>query len=467
MLFNTAQFGIFLVAVLLLLKLLPDRSRTGLLLAASLLFYTLWTPVYIFLLLSELAVNYALLRAICTGRRPRLALTASVIFTLGLLAFFKYAALIVQTALPVLAMIDWNPAVPDIFLPLGISFFSFQILGLAIDSYRNPGSDAPPPLRYALFISFFPQLIAGPILRGRELLPQLARTPVRTPEQLRRGLWLVAIGLGKKTVLADFLLSPFVDACFGEPGVGNAAFHWMGVLGFSFQVYYDFSGYSDMARGMGLLMGYELPLNFTEPFLSRNPAEMFRRWHITLSLWLRDYLYVGLGGNRKGSARTYLNLFFTMLVCGLWHGAGWTFVIWGALWGIFMSVHRALGGNTRVADDPLRWGDAPRIAGTFFLWNIAVLFFRAESFDGAITFLTSLFAPGGAGGWPVMQMALIVLSAGLHLAERRLRMALPRIHASLATRAWGAPLEATAFGVVIGLAAACSGAGGEFVYFQF
>lgn len=211
----------------------------------------------------------------------------------------------------------YAPPIPDVFLPLGISFYSFQIIALAVDSYRDARS-APRSLSlYALFITFFPQLIAGPILRGPQLLPQLLEGARFSSQRRNRGLVLCAVGLIKKMVFADFLLGPFVNSIFAEPGIANAAFHWAAMYAFSFQIYFDFSGYSDMARGLALLMGFELPLNFEEPFLSRNPSELWRRWHITLSQWLRDYLYLPLGGNRSGAARTYLNLMLTMLLGGL------------------------------------------------------------------------------------------------------------------------------------------------------
>jgi alginate O-acetyltransferase complex protein AlgI len=468
MLFNTAQFGLFLIAVLLLLRLWPGlRWRNGVLLAASLLFYSLWTPAYLLLLLGELLVNYALLRAICASRWPRLALAASVVFTLGLLGFFKYAALAVETALPLLSMLGWNPPVPDIFLPLGISFFSFQIIALAVDSYRQPEQPPPSPARYALFISFFPQLIAGPILRGPELLPQLARRSRPSTAQVRRGFWLLAAGLAKKTILADFLLSPFVDDVFGRPGVGNAAFHWVALYGFAFQIYFDFSGYTDMARGMGCLLGFDLPLNFREPYLSRNPAEFWRRWHMTLSRWLRDYVYIPLGGNRRGPGRTQLNLLLTMLLGGLWHGAGWSFAIWGGLHGLLLVLHRRFSRRTRNEDAPLGRGDLLRVLLCFQAVCLLWIFFRAATLADALSFARALFTPSPLSGWPVLQTLVVLLCAALHVAERRLRLALPSIHTCIASRAWGAALEALALGGVLGVAIACSGAGGEFIYFQF
>ena len=362
MLFNSLPFAVFLVAICLLLRALPPRSRPSLLLVASLLFYAFWIPVYLLLLVFEIAVNYALLRGMLRSPRPRLWLTTSIVFSLGLLAVFKYAAFAIATAAPLLAQaFGTAPAVPEILLPLGISFYTFQMLGLAIDSYRRDFAPVPGLARYTLFIAFFPHFIAGPILRGRDLLPQLEHGIVFDSAKTHRGIWLLACGLAKKTILADFLLAPFVDDVFAFPGVSTAPVHLVAAWSFAFQIYFDFSGYTDMARGMALLVGLELPLNFTEPYLSRNPAEFWRRWHITLSSWLRDYLYVPLGGNRRGPARTYANLMLTMLLGGLWHGAGWSFLVWGGLHGVLLVVHRAFVRRATPSDAALRWRDLPKI----------------------------------------------------------------------------------------------------------
>ncbi len=467
MLFNSFQFAVFFAVVLLLHRSLPASRRNGLLLGASLFFYAMWVPAYLVLLLGEIGINYALLRTIARGRHKRLALTASVVVTLGLLGGFKYAALAVGTLAPILQTgFGLDVPIPEIFLPLGISFYSFQMLGLAIDTYRG---DLEPPeslSRYALFVSFFPQLIAGPILRGREFLPQLARGARPTPERTQRGLWLIAFGLMKKVVLADFLLAPFVNDMFRVPGLGSAAFHWVGAFCFAFQIYYDFSGYTDMARGIALLLGFELPANFLEPYLSRDPSEFWRRWHITLSTWLRDYLYIPLGGNRVGPSRTLVNLLITMLLGGLWHGAAWNFVIWGALHGALLIVHRLLGGR-RDPDRSLTMGDVPRIAATFGVVSIAWVFFRAPTFADASAYLSGMLGAGDGTGWPLFQTGLVGICVGLHVLERVGRLRAPELRTAL-NRQWFGPLvQGAAYGVVVGLVIAVAGAGGEFIYFQF
>jgi D-alanyl-lipoteichoic acid acyltransferase DltB (MBOAT superfamily) len=469
MLFNSAQFAIFFAAVLGVFRATPPRLRSPLLLGASLLFYTLWYPAYTLLLAAELIVNYALLRGIASSRRPGPFLAASVVFTLGLLAGFKYAGLIVETALPLLRVAaGWAPPIPELFLPLGISFYSFQIIGLAVDTYRRQ-IEAPRSFwRYALFVSFFPQLIAGPIMRGYQLLPQLEEGGGVTPERTRRGLWLIASGVAKKVVIADFLLVGFVDQVFENPGAASGVVAWIATYSFAFQIYYDFSGYTDIARGCALLLGYELPLNFMEPYLSRNPAEFWRRWHITLSRWLRDYLYIPLGGNRVAPRRVLANLLITMLLGGLWHGAAWTFLIWGGLHGLLLIGHRLLTRRARDESAPLSWRDAPRILLLFHAVCLLWIFFRASSLGDAGVILGRLLGGSYAWeSWPLLQMGIVVLCGGLQLAERWARAHLPELRRSLEGSSWGAALEGATLGLIAALAVATAGAGGEFIYFQF
>jgi len=468
MLFNSVQFVLFFALVLLLYRNLPHRWRNPVLLGASLVFYTLWLPAYLLLLLADIIVNYSLLRAMQRSRTKRPYLIGAIVFTLGLLAGFKYAALAVETAAPLLrAGFGFEPPLPEIFLPLGISFYSFQILALTIDTYRG---DIEPPrslARYALFVSFFPQLIAGPILRGAQLLPQLARGGRMSRERTRRGLWLLASGMTKKVVLADFLLSGYVNDVFSAPEVGGAAIHLVALWSFAFQIYFDFSGYTDMARGMALLLGFELPFNFLEPYLARNPAEFWRRWHITLSRWLGDYLYIPLGGNRRGAARTHANLMITMLLGGLWHGAAWNFVIWGGLHGLLLVLHRRFGkhrGDIRAAFSA---GDLLRSILLFNAVSLIWVFFRAPSFESAWIFLSALFTGAAESGWPLMQTSIVVFCMLLHVAERLVRVHLREIQAFVARPWWGAIAEGLAMGGLLGLSVAASGTGVEFIYFQF
>jgi alginate O-acetyltransferase complex protein AlgI len=467
MLFNTPQFAVFLALVLALHYGLPRRFRASVLLGASLLFYSVWVPVYLLLLAAEIGVNYALLRGMLRSHRPRLFLIASCVFTLGLLAWFKYAAMIVQSVLPVFGGTGWGFTAPEIFLPLGISFYSFQILSLTIDAYRGNLDEAPPLRRYALFVCFFPQLIAGPIVRGFQFLPQLERGGEPTLDRTRRGLWLIAVGLAKKVIVADFLLSPFVDMVFAPDAPSISSFHLIAMYSFAFQIYFDFSGYTNIARGLALLFGFELPTNFLEPYLSRDPSEFWRRWHITLSRWLSDYLYIPLGGNRAGTSRTYLNLMVTMLLGGLWHGASWNFVIWGGLHGLLLVGHRLI---RRTGQDPERRLSALDIPKIFVLFNITCLiwvFFRAQTFELALDFYSVLFHWDSEAGWPYAQVLIVMLCGGLHFVERSLRLKLPGLRQRLGSARFGSLFEGALFGALLGVAIMVSGAGGEFIYFQF
>ena len=467
--FNSIQFALFFAVVWLLHRSLPAGARNGFLLTASLVFYGLWVPAYLLLLLGDILVNYALLRVMVRSTRPRIALVTSVVVTLGLLAGFKYAALAIEAFAPVLrAGFGFDPPIPEIFLPLGISFFSFQILGLAIDTYRRE-IDAPESLsRYALFVSFFPQLIAGPILRGRQLLPQLARGAARSAARSQRGLWLIASGLAKKVILADFLLGDFVDGVFQAPGVGSAAFHWVAAWSFAFQIYFDFSGYTDIARGLALLLGFELPANFLEPYLSRDPSEFWRRWHITLSRWLRDYLYIPLGGNRRGKTRTLINLVITMFLSGLWHGAAWTFVIWGLFHGLLLLVETQLGQRLkgRLPDNT-----AFRFGQWFLCFHLVVfgwILFRAKDMDQfwgvsrAIGLELRGVFDGGHAPSPEQLAFFVGLVAfiGASAVERRLK---------LIDRVWASPVGTIVFATVLIVSMLLLGLsdGPQFIYFQF
>jgi D-alanyl-lipoteichoic acid acyltransferase DltB (MBOAT superfamily) len=438
------------------------------LLGASLVFYTLWIPAYLLLLLVDIGVNYALLRAMLKSDNRRPYLIAACVFTLGLLAYFKYAAMIVETFVPALGnTVGWSFDVPEIFLPLGISFYSFQILALTIDAYRGDLDEAPPLPRYALFVCFFPQLIAGPILRGFEFLPQLERGGEPSWDRTRRGLWLIGVGLGKKVVIADFLLAPFVDLVFQEQAPAITSFHWVALYSFAFQIYFDFSGYTDMARGIALLLGFELPMNFLEPYLSRSPSEFWRRWHITLSRWLSDYLYVPLGGNRRGTSRTYVNLMLTMLLGGLWHGASWNFVIWGGLHGLLLVAHRLIGRKNVDTSAPIGWRDLPKIIGLFHIVCLIWVFFRAPTLDLALRYFERLFSFHSPYGWPHIQLVIVLFCMGLHFAERSLRLRAPALREHLGKRWWGGLAEGAALGAVVGLAIMVAGVGGDFIYFQF
>jgi D-alanyl-lipoteichoic acid acyltransferase DltB (MBOAT superfamily) len=467
MLFNTAQFALFFAIVWSVHLALPPRQRNAWLLAASLLFYFLWIPVYLLLLVGEMAVNFALLRAMSRSQRPRLFLLAHLVFTFGILAWFKYAAFLVRSVAPLTSLLGWSPPVPEVLLPLGISFFTFQMVGVHVDVYR--GELEPPRsfARYVLFLTLFFHLVAGPILRGRELLPQLEAGGRIDPLRTRRGLWLLASGVAKKVILADFLLAPFVTEVYGHPGVAPAPVQLVATYSFAFQIYFDFSGYSDMARGLACLLGFELPLNFREPYLARNPVEFWRCWHITLSQWLRDYLYIPLGGNRRGPARTQANLLITMLLGGLWHGAGWTFVLWGGLHGLWLVAHRALGGRAPRSEGSFGAADALRVFACFHAVCALWIWFRAPDADAAVRIFARIATGSYLAQWPALPTAIVALCAALHPIERVARTRLPRWLVALGEHPLGAVAEGAALGAIAALALAASGVGSEFIYFQF
>ncbi len=468
MLFNSFPFMVFFFVLYLVLRATPRRFIAPTLLGASLLFYAAWHPVYLLLLLAEVAANYLLMRWMLRSQNPRAPLVLSIVLTMGVLAWFKYSALAVETALPILqGGMGLQIEPPDFFLPLGISFYSFQIIALMVDVQRR-NIDPPASFsRFLLFVVFFPQLIAGPIVRGAELLPQLDHGGEVTSERSRRGVWLIVSGLLKKVVIGDFLLASFVDEVFATPGVGGAGHHWIGLYSFAFQIYFDFSGYTDMARGLACLLGFELPLNFREPYLSRDPSEFWRRWHMTLSTWLRDYLYIPLGGNRHGPVRTYLALILTMLLGGLWHGAAWNFVVWGGAHGLLLVLYRLWPRKPAPGEQALRWMDLPGVLVFFHIVCLLWVFFRASTFAEALDFFGALFTNFDDIGVPVLQTLIVAVCAGLHWLERVVRERRPALQALLAERAWGPLVEGAIIGIILALSIAFSGSGEEFIYFQF
>jgi D-alanyl-lipoteichoic acid acyltransferase DltB (MBOAT superfamily) len=273
------------------------------------------------------------------GRRRHVFLVMSVLANLGLLIYFKYTNFLITTFNTFLS----EPLDPvNILLPVGISFFTFQTMSYTIDIYRGKLEPINNVMDFAFYVSFFPQLVAGPIVRAADFIPQIRAELHVSREDVGRALLLIATGAFKKLVISDYISTNFVDRIFEAPGLYSGFENLMGVYGYALQIYCDFSGYTDMAIGIGLLMGYRLPLNFRAPYQAKSVQDFWRRWHISLSTWLRDYLYISLGGNRKGQARTYFNLLATMFLGGLWHGAAWTFILWGTLHGVALALHRML-----------------------------------------------------------------------------------------------------------------------------
>ena len=346
MLFHTWQFWCFFPAVYLVYLLLPRVwMQNALLLVASYWFYAAWDWRFLGLIIASTFVDYWCglgIASSSSSSRKKLLLVTSLVFNLGLLAIFKYFDFFSQsfTALLNNVGMQMNPRLLGFVLPVGISFYTFQTLSYTIDIYRGQIKPTRNPLNFALFVAFFPQLVAGPIERAKQFLPQIESRRKLDVARLDTGGWLILWGLWKKVVVADNL-GLIVDTIFDASGEATAMLAYLGMVAFTFQIYCDFSGYTDIARGLAKLLGFELMLNFNLPFAALNPADFWRRWHISLSTWLRDYLYIPLGGNRGGAAMTYRNLLITMVLGGLWHGAAWNFVIWGIYHGVILAIHRA------------------------------------------------------------------------------------------------------------------------------
>ncbi|MFO1381851.1 MAG: MBOAT family O-acyltransferase [Chitinivorax sp.] len=350
MLFNSLTFAAFFTVLLLLYTLIGSWVwRKRLLLVGSYLFYAAWNPPYVAILAFSTVMDWWLARRLASAEAPatrKLLLLTSVGANLGLLGFFKYGAFVLANFQALLASIDivYVPPEFSIILPVGISFYTFASLSYTVDVYRREIRADASLSDYALFVSFFPHLVAGPIVRARLFLPQLQTPRSASKDQLGWGMALLVIGLFAKVVMADGLLAPVVNQVYAAPENFSALDTWLAIFAFSGQIFYDFSGYSTCAIGIALCFGFEFPDNFRYPYAARSFSDFWRRWHISLSTWLRDYLYIPLGGNRGATWKVQRSLFLTMLIGGLWHGASWLFVIWGALHGFYLALERLLRG---------------------------------------------------------------------------------------------------------------------------
>jgi len=412
--FNSLEYALFLPVVLGLYWLLPHRPQNALLLVASYVFYGAWDVRFLGLMMvstvTDFTVGRLLARTDDDARRKRIFMI-SLIVNLGILGFFKYFNFFIDSAAGLLQGLGLQPNLPTlrVLLPIGISFYTFHGISYTFDVYRRHIDATDDLLTFACFVAYFPQLVAGPIGRAHIQLPQFEQSRKRPPaEDVRSALFLILLGLFKKVAIADGL-APFVSRAFGSASSAGAPTLLIGMYAFALQIYGDFSGYSDIARGSSRLFGIELIKNFDQPYLSRNITQFWRTWHISLSTWLRDYLYVPLGGNRRGELAVYRNLMITMLLGGLWHGARWTFVIWGGLHGIFLAAHRAFSkrrpaveserlparpveerGRVREGPPPFRARDILPALGTFHLVCLAWIFFRADSFHQAFNFIAGI-----------------------------------------------------------------------------
>lgn len=388
MLFTSFHWLLFLLGTFLVYHAIPRGVRRWFMLASSIYFYSTWSAIHLLLIGGQLLVDWTcghfLGKTEAASTRKRI-LAASVCINLGVLCIFKYYELFSGT----LRGLGLPLPEAHLTLPLAISFYTFESMSYTIDVYRGQLKPVRSPLHLALFITWFPHLIAGPIIRPSEFVPQLENPPHVTRERFFSGMNLLALGYGKKLLGADWL-ARVADPCFNEPQNYTSLELLLAVYAYAFQIYFDFSAYTDIARGASRWFGIELPENFKDPYLSTSITDFWRRWHMTLSHWLRDYLYVSLGGNRLGNARTYVNLALTMLLGGLWHGASWTFLVWGGLHGAWLAVERALG--VKANDEPKGWRLWGRRVFTFHLVCLAWILFRAQTFEKALGVLRGLGA---------------------------------------------------------------------------
>ncbi len=402
MIFTSSRYLVFLAGTLLLLGLVPGREpKKRCLAAASCFFYAAWDWRYLGLLLAISVIDYcaaARIAASDSARARRNWLRVSIVSNLGMLGYFKYCNFFIENFDALTASFGFTVPRTDVLLPVGISFYTFKTMSYTIDVYRGQLKPCRSWLDYATFITFFPELIAGPIVRASVFLPQLTRLIGPTWRRLVSGASLFLLGLVKKMLIAD-RVGEIADTVFGAPRIFSTATVWCGVAAYTLQIYCDFSGYSDMAIGSARMIGYDLPENFRMPYLSVNIAEFWRRWHMTLSAWLRDYLYIPLGGNRRGTLLTYRNLFLTMLLGGLWHGASWNFVLWGGLHGGALGIHKLWSRFRESALPNRRHSILPALAS----WILTLLFvmicwvpFRSRGFGDTLALLKAM-AGAGAG----------------------------------------------------------------------
>ena len=468
MLFNSPLFILFFAAVYCLYRLTKGRRRQNvLLLAASYVFYAAWDWRFLSLILLNTAVHFFLARRITASDRPRrrkLLLAAAVATSLCVLGVFKYWNFGVGAMAALLGAFGLRANLPtlNVILPVGISFYTFQAIGYTVDVCRREIEPAPSALDFTLFVSFFPQLVAGPIERARDLLPQLERPRGVTREDVRLGLWWLALGYFKKVVLAD-TLAPFVDYAFANPDVVGGVTSLAGIVGFAVQIYGDFAGYSMIARGLARLMGIRLVENFRMPYLATDPRDFWRRWHVSLSTWLRDYVYIPLGGSRSGRARTLVSVMATMLLGGLWHGAGWNFVIWGAYHGALLAVWRVFEPGGRPENIPLA-RRVVRTSITFLLVLFGWLIFRAPSLDAMVSILANI---AGDLRWTVEAGRYLLPAAALLCLLLAYHVWLEKKGDACALARTGRGVRVGAFAFLVIATVAVGFRATPFIYFQF
>ena len=418
LLFSSGLFWLLFICFIPVYALLK-KSRIQMIVFVvlfSLYFYYKSSGFFFLMLIGTSLIDWLISHAINNAKTKvaaKIWMWVSIVISLSILGYFKYANFFMWNWN---AMVKGNFSPMDIILPVGISFYTFQSISYVVDVYKKKIKPTRTWLEYIFFLSFFPALVAGPIVRADYFLPQLEKNKSASKEDIYGGFWLILVGIVKKAVIADYI-AQYNDLIFNDPALYTGVQTLMGVLGYTMQIYCDFSGYSDMAIGIALIMGFKLGINFDSPYQSKNLTEFWRRWHISLSSWLRDYLYIPLGGNRKGTIRTYVNNFLTMLIGGLWHGAAWKFVFWGAMHGVGLAVHKACQPVLKKIPDNfitifISW------ALTFIYVSLLWVFFRAADFEQSVLIIKNIFVDfqwaqipqfiSVRAVWSVMMLALIV-----------------------------------------------------------
>lgn len=432
--FVSLEFLILLSSLLVLLLVFKQPLlRKLFLLAASCVFYAWWDWRFLGVLAVVTVLDYYISQFLVrteNSKKRKMLLLVSIVINLGFLFFFKYFNFFIDTLNLVLGDVGWRIGALKIILPIGISFYTFETLSYVIDVYKRVAKPASSLLDYAIFITFFPRLVAGPIMRATEFLPQLEQGIQLDLNRFFEGMQLFLRGLLKKIVVADNL-ALVVDQVYGAPAIYSSVTVWMVVCAYSVQILYDFWGYTDMARGLGRMLGIDLPLNFNLPYTAQSITEFWDRWHISLSTWLRDYLYIPLGGNRKGRVRTYINMMVTMLLGGLWHGASWNFIFWGGLHGMYLAIERLVSGSR---PSPSPWTSFRAFVKAFIVFVLVTITwvpFRSPNWETTLVVLKKLFFVNIQNGinwyysWVLLAVPLVIIGGWL---ARRFEWVWPSFH---------------------------------------
>ncbi len=473
MLFNSLTFIVFF-AIVLLLHQMPFswRVKKTNLLIASYLFYAAWNPPFVILIWISTVLDWYLAKRIFIESKQskrKLLLLGSILVNLGLLGYFKYGEFLLHNwqALMLSFGVDYQVPEWSIILPVGISFYTFQTMAYTLDVYLKRAEPSKSFLDFSLFVTFFPQLVAGPIVRPTYLIPQFETERKATRSMFIWGLGLMTVGLFSKIVIADGMLAPIVDQVYKAKGAVIFTDAWLGTFAFAGQIFSDFAGYSTTAIGVSLTLGFSLPTNFNFPYAAIGFSDFWRRWHISLSTWLRDYLYIPLGGNKKGARRTTINLMLTMLIGGLWHGASWTFVVWGGLHGLYLVIERIL--TKKFKGSAWLKKSSTRILLaliTYLLVCITWVFFRAQSFPQAFELIQSMFGFNSAERSVLPTVYLIeAIVVTISMLFIHWRMRNTTLEAVVQKTPWF--VTGTIWGIMLVLIIISQGSGDAFIYFQF